>query len=107
MSNEQNNKIAPVGVVLQPYQVVRRPLVTEKNVHKSERLNQYTFEISSQATKLEVKNAIQDLFKVKVLKVRTQTRRGKHRRYRYSTGILNDWKKAIVTLHPDFRIDFF
>jgi large subunit ribosomal protein L23 len=95
------------GIKLQPYQVIRRPLVTEKNVHKCERLNQYAFEINPQATKLDVKNAIQELFEVKVLKVRTQSRRGKQRRYRFRMGLLKDWKKAIVTLHPDYRIDFF
>ena len=95
------------GITLEPYQVIRRPLVTEKNVHKSQKLNQYTFEINPLATKLDVRNAIQSLFEVKVLKVCTQSRRGKHRRYRHRMGLLKDWKKAIVTLHADYRIDFF
>lgn len=96
-----------VGITLEPYQVIVRPLVTEKNVHKAERLNQYAFEINRQATKDDVKRAVEELFQVKVLGVRTQARKGKHRRYRFRTGETKAWKKAIVTLHPDNRIDFF
>lgn len=95
------------GAPLKPHQVVRRPLVTEKNVHKSEKLNQYAFEIHPLATKIDVKHAIESLFDVKVAKVCTQSRRGKHRRYRFRTGKLKDWKKAIVTLNAEYRIDFF
>lgn len=95
------------GIVLQPYQVIQRPLITEKNVHKSQRLNQYSFEVNPRATKEDVKLAVESLFNVKVTKVRTQTRRGKHRRYRYRMGKLNDWKKAIVSLAEDNRIDFY
>jgi large subunit ribosomal protein L23 len=95
------------GIVLEPYQVILRPLITEKNVHKSERLVQYTFEVNPKATKLDVRNAVESLFDVRVLKVRTQLRRGKHRRYRFRMGELKNWKKAIVTLHPDNRINFF
>jgi large subunit ribosomal protein L23 len=101
------NEVQDVGVVLEAYQVLLRPLVTEKNVHKSEKLNQYTFEIHPLATKLDVAQAIADLFNVKVLKVRTQTRRGKSRRYKFRKGVQKDWKKAIVTLHDESRIDFY
>src|SRR5688572_21055324 len=96
-----------VGITLEPYQVILRPLITEKNVHKVERNNQYSFEINPKATKVDVRNAVQSLFNVNVLKVRTQARRGKHRRYRFRMGELKSWKKAIVTLHPDNKIDFF
>jgi large subunit ribosomal protein L23 len=95
------------GVVLEAHQVILRPLITEKNVHKAERLAQYSFEISSQATKDDVRHAVESLFNVKVLKVRTQSRRGKHRRYRFRMGETKNWRKAVVTLHPDNRIDFF
>ena len=97
----------PAGVQLEPYQVILRPLITEKNVHKAERLAQYSFEINPKATKEDVRRAVETLFDVKVAKVRTQARRGKHRRYRFRMGELKSWKKAIVTLDKDHRIDFF
>jgi large subunit ribosomal protein L23 len=93
--------------LLPPHQVVLRPLVTEKGVHRSTRYNAYAFEIHRQATKHDVKRAIEELFNVKVLAVHTQNRKGKPRRSRFSSGRTKDWKKAIVKLHPENRIDFF
>jgi large subunit ribosomal protein L23 len=59
------------------------------------------------ATKQDVKQAVEALFNVKVLKVRTQTRLGKPRRYRFREGYTKNWKKAVVTLDSESRIDFF
>ncbi|TWU27130.1 50S ribosomal protein L23 [Novipirellula galeiformis] len=99
---------APANAIdLEPHQVLLRPLVTEKGVHRASRNNQYAFQIHRDATKLDVKNAVETLFDVKVEKVRTQTRKGKTRRYRFRAGRTADWKKAIVKLGPDHRIDFF
>jgi large subunit ribosomal protein L23 len=95
------------GPVLDPYQVVVRPLITEKATHLSERHNAYTFEVNPLATKTEIKEAIEVLFNVKVLDVRTQNRRGKPRRYRLKVGRMRNWKKAIVSLHEEYRIDFY
>jgi large subunit ribosomal protein L23 len=95
------------GPVLEPYQVVIRPLITEKATHLSERHNAYTFEVNPLATKTEIKNAVETLFNVKVADVRTQNRRGKPRRYRLKVGRMRNWKKAIVTLHEEYRIDFY
>ncbi len=95
------------GPVLEPYQVVLRPLITEKATHLSERHNAYTFEVNPLATKTEIKRAVEDLFNVKVFDVRTQNRRGKVRRYRLKSGRMRNWKKAIVKLHEDYRIDFY
>jgi large subunit ribosomal protein L23 len=92
---------------LEPYQVIVRPLVTEKGMHRSTRNNQYAFEVNSLATKEDVRRAVEDLFSVKVEKVRTQTRRGKHRRHRFKQGETKSWKKAVVTLNEEHRIDFF
>ena len=92
---------------LEAYQVILRPLVTEKNMHRSTRNNQYAFEINPRATKDDVRRAVEDLFNVKVEKVRTQNRRGKHRRHRFKMGQTKAWKKAIVTLNAEHRIDFF
>jgi large subunit ribosomal protein L23 len=95
------------GPVLEPYQVVIRPLITEKATHISERYNAYTFEVNPLAGKTEIKNAIETLFNVKVAGIRIQNRRGKPRRYRLKAGRMRNWKKAIVTLHEEFRIDFY
>ena len=95
------------GPTLEPYQVVLRPLITEKATHISERHNAYTFEVNPLATKTEIKTAIEALFNVKVLDVRIQNRRGKLRRYRLKAGRMRNWKKAIVSLHDEYRIDFY
>ena len=89
------------------YQVILRPLVTEKGMHRSTRYNQYAFEVNSQATKEDVKRAVEDLFNVKVEKVRTQNRLGKARRHKFKLGATKGWKKALVTLNEEHRIDFF
>jgi large subunit ribosomal protein L23 len=95
------------GPALEPYQVVLRPLITEKATHLSERHNAYTFEVNTNANKTEIKEAVEVLFNVKVADVRTQNRRGKLRRYRLKVGRMRNWKKAIVALHADYRIDFY
>ena len=95
------------GPVLDPYQVVIRPLITEKATHLSERHNAYTFEVNPLVTKTEIKAAVETLYNVNVLDVRTQNRRGKMRRYRLKLGRMRNWKKAIVSLHEEYRIDFY
>ncbi|MDX1947129.1 MAG: 50S ribosomal protein L23 [Pirellulaceae bacterium] len=92
---------------LESYQVILRPLVTEKGMHRSTRNNQYAFEVNPAAAKDDIRRAVEDLFNVKVEKVRTQTRHGKHRRHRFKQGMTKNWKKAIVTLNEEHRIDFF
>lgn len=92
---------------LEPHQIILRPLVTEKGMHRSTRNNQYSFEVNPLATKHDIRRAITELFDVKVLRVNTQTRLGKPRRYRFRYGRTKTWKKAIVTLHEEDRIDFF
>lgn len=92
---------------LEPHQIILKPLVTEKGVHRSTRNNAYTFQINKLATKEDVRRAVEALFDVKVVKVATQNRRGKPRRTRFRVGRTADWKKAIVTLDEEHRIDFF
>ena len=94
-------------VVLEPHQVILRPLVTEKGMHRSTRHNAYAFEVNRLATKDDIRRAVEDLFEVTVMKVHTQNRRGKPRRTRFHYGYTNDWKKAVVTLDKEHRIDFF
>ncbi len=95
------------GVTLEPHQVIRRPLVTEKGTHLSERLNAYSFEVHPLATKADIKNAVQQLWEVRVVGVRTQNRVGKPRRHKMLLGQTRAWKKAVVKLHEDDRIAFF
>jgi large subunit ribosomal protein L23 len=97
----------PATSILKSYQVILRPLVTEKGVHRSTRQNQYAFEVNPLATKEDVKRAVEELFDVTVMKVRTQNRKGKPRRYKFRYGYTKSWKKAMVTLNAEHRIDFF
>lgn len=98
---------SPSNLQLEPHHVLLRPLVTEKGVHRAARNNQYAFEIHRQATKEDVRKAVETLFDVKVVKVRTQNRKGKNRRFKFRIGRTADWKKAIVQLDAEHRIDFF
>jgi large subunit ribosomal protein L23 len=95
------------GLALEPNQVVYRPLVTEKGTHQSERYNAYPFEVNPRATKDEIKRAVEALWDVRVIGVRTQNRKGKPRRHKMKLGYTRDWKKAIVELHAEDRIAFF
>lgn len=92
---------------LDPHQVILRPLVTEKGMHKASRCNAYAFEVNRFAGKEEIRRAVEELFDVKVIRVNTQNRKGKPRRTRFRWGKTKAWKKAIVTLHEEDRIDFF
>ena len=92
---------------LAPHQVILRPLVTEKGVFYASEFNQYAFEVNPLATKPDIRTAVEQLFDVRVLKVRTQARAGKPRRHRFREGMTKAWKKAVVTLDPEHRINFF
>lgn len=95
------------GLDLEPSQIVFRPLVTEKGTHQSNRYNAYSFEVSPLAGKADIKRAVEALWDVRVVSVRTQNRKGKPRRHKMRLGQTRDWKKAIVELHEDDRIAFF
>lgn len=107
MTRAASPRAPATRIVLEPHQVILRPLVTEKGMHRSSRDNAYAFEINRLADKEDVRRAVEWLFDVKVLRVRTQNRKGKPRRTRFRRGTTRDWKKAIVTLHSEHRIDFF
>ncbi len=92
---------------LTPQQIILRPLVTEKGTHKATRYNAYAFEVNRLAGKEAIRKAVEELFDVKVVNVRTQNRKGKPRRTRFRWGQTKAWKKAIVTLDPESKIDFF
>ena len=93
---------------LKPHQVILRPIVTEKGLHRSEKLDTYTFEVNKMAGKKQIKEAIEELFNVKVIFVNTQNRKGKPRRSRTrKEGHTRSWKKAFIKLDSESRIDFF
>ncbi len=100
---EKNNS----SIVLEAYQVIIKPLVTEKSVQLSEDLNKYVFAVNSLATKVDIRKAVEGLFSVKVAKVAVQNRKGKPRRHKFFMGRTRNWKRAIVTLAGDDRIDLF
>jgi len=96
------------GPKLEPHQVILRPIITEKATHQASRYRAYPFEVNPWASKEEIKAAAEELFGVRVEKVRTQNRPGKQRRFRFKVGRLTNWKKAIITLREDSpQIDFF
>jgi len=90
-----------------PRTVVRRALITEKGTVLRERRNQYHFEVARDANKIEIRHAIETIFSVKVDHVRTMQMRGKVKRQGRYLGKRSDWKKAIVTLRPEQKIDLF
>jgi large subunit ribosomal protein L23 len=93
--------------MLEQYRLIRRPVVTEKSTALKEENNQLVFEVELGANKSEVKKAVERLFKVTVLSVRTQNREGKRKKLGRSIGRRRQWKKAIVTLKQGDRVDFF
>ena len=86
--------------------ILRRPIITEKNTRLME-MNQYTFEVAPEANKIQIKEAVERTFNVKVKKVNTMNVRGKPRRRIRRRGREASWKKAIVTLEPGYTIDLF
>jgi len=89
------------------YEVIRRPIISEKSTALAEVAGRYAFEVAVQANKQEIKDAVQRLFNVKVREVRTMVMHGKVKRVgRFETKRAN-WKKALVTLAEGQKIDFF
>jgi len=93
--------------VMDLYQIIKRPLITEKGTKQKKQSNQLAFEVDRRANKILVRNAIESIFKVKVLSVRVMNVKGKERRVGRNVGRKADWKKAIVRLAPDENIEFF
>jgi large subunit ribosomal protein L23 len=89
------------------YDIIIRPLVTEKSNIQKETANQLTFEVDRGANRIEIRRAVEQIFSVKVASVRTMQVTGKVKRRGRILGKRRNWKKAIVTLRPGERIDFF
>lgn len=90
-----------------PRTIIRRALITEKGTALREVQNKYMFEVQRDANKIDIKRAVETIFNVKVSSVRTQQQLGKVRRQGRYAGKRSDWKKAIVTLKADQKIDLF
>ncbi len=90
-----------------PYKIIKRPVISEKTTQLNERDNKYVFEVDTRANKIQIKQAVEEVFKVGVKKVRTMRIRGKAKRVRLQIGRTPEWKKAIVTLKQGDRIDLF
>ncbi|HIC85400.1 MAG TPA: 50S ribosomal protein L23 [Desulfobacterales bacterium] len=89
------------------YQVIREPHITEKSNIQKEAYNQVTFKVHKDANKIEIRRAVEELLKVKVVDVKVMNVRGKRRRMGRNIGKRPDWKKAIVKLAPGENIEFF
>ena len=89
------------------YQVVKEPHLAEKATRQKEAANQVTFKVDRRANKIEIRQAVETLFKTKVLEVRTMRVAGKQRRIGRNVGKRPDWKKAVVKLAPGENIEFF
>jgi large subunit ribosomal protein L23 len=92
---------------MSPNDVVQGPIITEKGTLVNELGNQVVFRVHPRANKVEIRQAVESLFKVRVEKVRTSRQLGKIRRVGRHMGRRPDWKKAYVTLAEGSRIDFF
>ena len=90
-----------------PRSIIRKVLITEKGTVLREVHQQYLFEVAREANKIEIKRAVEAVFNVKVDTVQTMHMRGKAKRQGRWVGRRNDWKKAIVTLKPDQKIELF
>src|ERR1700676_4385873 len=94
------------------YQIIRRPVITEKGLAIKENQNTLVFQVAPKATKTEIKEAVQSIFKVRVYSVRTATYPGKERRRGKFAGYRPDWKKAYVRLRsgekmPGYAQNFY
>ncbi len=86
--------------------IIRKLLLTEKGTGLTERLNQYVFQVAPTSNKIEIRRAVEELFKVKVTAVNTMNRQGKNKRLRtMHYGKTAAWKRAVVTLRPGDKIE--
>ncbi|MDY6837967.1 MAG: 50S ribosomal protein L23 [Thermodesulfobacteriota bacterium] len=90
-----------------PYEILKRPVITEKSTIQKETNNQLTFEVARRANKVEIRRAVEQVFNAKVVSVRTIQMKGKVKRFGRTLGKRRNWKKAIVTLAAGARVDFF
>ena len=87
--------------------IVRSPVITEKSTDSTDKNNAYTFKVAPTANRIEIKQAIEDIFDVKVKKVNTLRQPGKRKRLGATVGMTRGYKKAIVVLYPGHKIDIY
>ena len=87
--------------------VIIKPLVTEKSTHQQQTRNAYAFQVHHNANKPQIKQAVEQIYNVKVVDVRTMTRKGKPRRTKFKMTHGPDWKRAVVVLDENSKIDLF
>jgi large subunit ribosomal protein L23 len=87
--------------------IIIKPLVTEKSAHQQTTRNVYAFQVAQHANKVQIRHAVEQLYKVKVVDVRTMNRKGKPRRSRYGVTHTGEWKRALVTLDAESRIELY
>ncbi len=92
---------------MNPYDIIKRPLITEKTSNQKEKYNQMSFEVDRKANRVEIKRAVENIFNVNVATVRTMQVKGKTKQRGRIVGKRRNWKKAVVKLMPGERIDFF
>lgn len=92
---------------LDPIYVIKRPLLSEKSTWDMNELSRYSFEVAKEASKKEIKEAVEKIYRVRVEGVNVQVKKGKMRRYRYGLTWESDVKKATVRLHKDDKIELF
>ncbi len=90
---------------LNMYDVIQKPVITEKVAREQDSLGKYAFTAHPKANKKQIKSAIEKMFNVHVTRVNTMVNRGKWRRVRFQPGLTADWKKVIVTLKKGEKID--
>jgi len=86
--------------------VLREPHTSEKSTVMADKFKQFTFKVLKTATKPEIKKAVEQMFNVKVKNVSVMTVKGKQKRFKQTSGKRSDWKKAFVSLHEGYDIDF-
>ena len=87
--------------------IIIKPLVTEKSTHQQTTRNSYAFQVNTAANKHQIKDAIERQYNVKVVDVRTMNRKGKPRRAKFKMTTTSAWKKAVVELDENSRIELF
>ena len=92
---------------MEAYHIIRRALITEKSTIAKDETNKYTLEVDPRANKIEISDAVEKLFKVKVLNVHVMNVAGKKKRVGRIVGRKRSWKKAVVTLLPGNRIEVY
>lgn len=88
------------------YIILKKPHVSEKATVMSSRFNQYTFKVQKDANKQQIQMAVESIFKVKVRGVNVVNVSGKRKKFRMTSGVRSDWKKAYVSLEPGHEIDY-